>query len=57
MLCLLLHKLAAAESRLRIDELIRAEGGTTLLALVTISTFCTATRACTGDIAVCEEGL
>ena len=38
MLGLLLYKLAAAECRLRVDKLIRAQGRTALLALVTVST-------------------
>ena len=57
MLCLLLHKFAATESRLRIDEFIRAECSTALLALVAISTLCTAAWACTGDVTVSKECL
>ena len=54
---LLLHKLAAAEGRLRIDEFVRAECGAALLALVTVCSLCTAARTCSGDLTVCKEGL
>ena len=54
---LLLHELAAAEGRLRVDEFVRTEGGATLLALVAVSAFSAASRTCTGDVAVCKEGL
>ena len=54
---LLLHEFAAAEGRFRIDELVRAECSTTLLTLVTVCSFRTASRACSGDVTVCKEGL
>ena len=57
MLCLLLHKLATTESRLRIYEFVRAECSTALLALVAICTLCTAAWAGTGNVTVCKEGL
>ena len=57
MLGLLLHKLTAAESRLRIDEFIGTESRSTFLALVAVSSICATTRACSGDISVCKESL
>ena len=57
MLGLLLHKLAAAESRLRIDQFIRAEGSAALLALVAVCSLRTAARAGTCNISVSKEGL
>ena len=57
MLGLLLYEFSAAESRLRVDEFIRAEGGTALLALVSICTFSAATWTCSCNISVCKECL
>ena len=57
MLGLLLDKLAAAEGRLRVNQLVRAEGRAALLALVAIGALCAAARAGAGDVAVSEEGL
>ena len=57
MLCLLLHKFASAESRLRVNEFVRTECRTALLALVSIGSFGTAARAGSCDVTVCEEGL
>ena len=57
MLGLLLYEFTSAESRLRIDEFVRTESGSTLLALITISTFSTTAWACAGNVTVCEEGL
>ena len=57
MLGLLLYELAAAESRLRIDELIRAESCAALLALGAVCTLSAALRACTCDVTVREECL
>lgn len=57
MLGLLLDKFTTAESRLGIDEFIRAERSSAFLALVTVCSLSTATWACTGNIAVSKEGL
>ena len=57
MLGLLLHELAAAESRLRVDKFIRTECSTTFLALVTIGSVSTAAWTCTCNVTVCKEGL
>ena len=57
MLGLLLHELAAAESRLRVDEFVRTECSSALLALIAICTLSTAAWASACDVAVSKEGL
>ena len=54
---LLLYRLGAAEFGLRVDEFLRAEGASALLALVTISVRIAALRAGTDYVPVSQECL
>ena len=53
--CLLLYRLGPAEFGLRVDEFLRAQRASALLALVTIGIRITALRACTHNVAVCKK--